>query len=156
MSDRQVIAKDQHGKPAGWTYPGSDDIGCTGDAATLARLIAQCHARIAELEAERDAAREREAAMMTDSLLKAGEIKRLKAIVAKLPKTADGVPVVPGMGVHCTETCYTSGEGKITPLYVHEINKDVVVSRFNGTRTDVAGYKHCYSTREAAEVAKDR
>ena len=36
---------------------------------------------------------------LTLRLAVADEIERLRAIVAKLPKTADGVPVVPGMDV---------------------------------------------------------
>jgi len=33
----------------------------------------------------------------------AKEIKRLQAIVDKLPKTADGVPITPGMNLYTTE-----------------------------------------------------
>jgi len=63
----------------------------------------------------------------------ANEVHRLQAIVDKLPKTADGVPVVPG------DIAYTT---------------DGRSMRIN---TSASGHviSDCYSTREAAEAAKE-
>ena len=63
-----------------------------------------------------------------------GEAKRLQAIVDKLPKTADGVPVVPGMEVW-------------------DLSKpNSFPSKVNGVSAPGVGWYECrYSTREAAE-----
>ena len=65
------------------------------------------------------------------------DLDRLQAIVDKLPKTADGVPVVPGMEVWVT----------MTRLRQSHIVKD-------WTEVDEQDWeKYFYSTREAAEAA---
>jgi len=74
----------------------------------------------------------------------ADEIERLRAIVDKLPKTADGVTVVPGMLLYHYATGRPLGN---------------VVTYTAGMRAHgqwaVAAYPvgDCYSTREAAEAA---
>jgi hypothetical protein len=67
----------------------------------------------------------------------AAEIERLRAIVDQLPKTADGVPMLPGSKVWTW-----LGQNRA----VREI--DITYVRPKGV------YKHCYSSREAAEAAK--
>lgn len=69
------------------------------------------------------------------------EVEQLRAIVDKLPKTADGVPVVPGPRT-LWEWCSLRSEARevrpVNPAYQNE-------------GIDFSGY---YSTREAAEAAK--
>ena len=68
----------------------------------------------------------------------AGEIERLRAIVDKLPKTADGVPLVPGMEVW---DLTAPPQGPLsTPVRI--------VTVFSNE-----WYEHRYSTRKAAESA---
>jgi len=74
------------------------------------------------------------------SLLKqaAAEIERLQAIVDELPKTADGVPVVPGMAVYRRDI----GQAHVSVFSMGEVH-------FSGGPT--THVDSCYSTREAAE-----
>jgi len=66
--------------------------------------------------------------------------QRLQAIVAKLPKTADGVPIVPGMKVwHMNQ--------------FGEIAEAEVEIRFYGDPLDIVTEQRCYSTRQKAEQA---
>jgi hypothetical protein len=67
------------------------------------------------------------------------ENERLKEVVEKLPKTADGVPVVPGM------TIYDLRPSGCTPFFVSAVFEKA--SKHNM-------YADCYSTREAAEAAQ--
>lgn len=76
------------------------------------------------------------------------EIKRLQAIVAKLPKTADGVPVVPGIDVWVTHQ-ERHEPYKCTVFAVGNTALKVEVSETH-KRTWV-WQSACYSTREAAE-----
>jgi len=68
------------------------------------------------------------------------EIERLRAIMDRLPKTADGVPIVAGMELW-------------------RVRADVVIHRFAMiSDVDVEGSDPatlCYSTREAAEKARE-
>ena len=75
-----------------------------------------------------------------------GKCKRLQAIVDKLPKTADGASVVPGMTVWYHDWLYKSGED--SPL----LDEIVVMSRPQvwGSPEE---WTACYSTKEAAEAA---
>lgn len=68
-----------------------------------------------------------------------------EAVVAKLPKTADGVSATPGMDlfVPCT---YRDGF-KVELAVVHRIH-----GTLNGGHIELA---MCYSTREAAAKAKE-
>lgn len=77
------------------------------------------------------------------------EIERLRSIVDSLPKTADGVPIIPGMTLWLV--VYNA-----LGQQVYEAVPDVVVEGeyvrtwFGAIRSD-----RCYSTREAAEAARD-
>lgn len=87
---------------------------------------------------------------------KAAEIKRLRAVVGKLPKTADGVPVVPGVDRVFWMGCHPENAG--VPL---EVADDGYV-RFRGNKFQgfvdgaLVMVGDCYSTREAAEAAGRR
>ena len=75
------------------------------------------------------------------------ELERLRAIVDKLPRTADGVPVVPGMEVYYPIRSGTR-QGEILQQWVND-SLDVTPCR---STNRVAIYSW-YSTREAAEAA---
>ena len=77
------------------------------------------------------------------------EINSLQAIVDKLPKTADGVPVVPGMVLYSSQ--FICG---------HFRHPEIVVSlhpyadeHVSGWMSGALGEEELYSTREAAEAA---
>lgn len=75
------------------------------------------------------------------------EIARLQAVVDKLPKTADLVPIVPGMKLWMPGRCGPAtatlrGQFEAYPIYAE------------GWGMNVAGGA-VYSTREAADVAKE-
>lgn len=81
------------------------------------------------------------------------EVRRLRAIVDKLPKTADGVTVVPGDVVWML-AMHGGVEGQPAELAVWEtevIDQDTD-SREQTVCHSIAG---CYSTSEAAEAAKE-
>ena len=63
----------------------------------------------------------------------AAEIRGLRAIVDRLPKTADGVPITPGMLLYEPHSCHVT---------------DVVFGKEWEQR-------NIYSTRDAAEKARD-
>lgn len=74
---------------------------------------------------------------------------RLRAIVDKLPKTADGVPVVPGMKVYCQDpTGYIQG---------YDVGAN---SAMTDSSIPSPGYLQynwfCYSTHEACEEAMSK
>ena len=64
------------------------------------------------------------------------KIERLQAIVDRLPKTADGVPIVPGM-----EVWSWMGDAGLMSTEITRIGKG-------------GWFAACYSTREAAEKAR--
>lgn len=77
----------------------------------------------------------------------AAEIERLQAIVSRLPRTADGMPIAPGMklwtvfdGSDVTVNWFCRGHG--TGVWLMDTDR--------GNRTE----SECYSTREAAEKAR--
>jgi hypothetical protein len=80
------------------------------------------------------------------------EVEHLQAIVDKLPKTKDGVPVVP---------CPTTRLWYIHPgsrlVYERTYEADLEDARTHHSGEDVAwlGVRDCYSTREAAQAAKE-
>jgi hypothetical protein len=78
----------------------------------------------------------------------ADEIARLTAIVDKLPTTADGVSVVPGMNVYFQ---WHSGEIVRHPVAFIRIDKDDTWLYFERALYRSTGV--CYSTREAADAA---
>jgi len=72
------------------------------------------------------------------------KIERLTAIVDKLPKTADGVPIVPDMVVW--------GYHGIRGLIKGTARGDLsIIGDYNGTGYPILEHKDCHSTREAAE-----
>ena len=75
------------------------------------------------------------------------EIERLRAIVDRLPTTADGVPVVPGMRLW---TSYNSGRD----VSGFEVNSDgnLTCLHFRDGGFDRCVWAH-YSSREAADAA---
>ena len=75
------------------------------------------------------------------------EIERLRAIVAKLPKTVDGVPITPGMELHFTGC----GSVRVNAVrYSGAVELTTAEAGSTWTKFDTSG---CYSTREAAEAA---
>lgn len=70
------------------------------------------------------------------------EIARLREIVDKLPKTADGVPVVPGMKVYYA---IVKEDLRVRDIYASRIN--------SSSPTRFSCWSSIYSTREAAEAA---
>lgn len=89
------------------------------------------HEELLELRAERDAL--------------AAEIARLRRLEAALPKTADGVYVIPGSFVY-----HPSGTRGVVPGI--RGNGPITLS---GLGTTWACIGDCYSTSEAAEAARD-
>jgi len=82
-------------------------------------------------------------------------IDRLQAIVDKLPRTADGVAIVPGMVVYKWFEC-PPGIQAIDVVDVcdtEDITCEINKGEFKGW-TDVVESQDCYSTREAAEAAQ--
>ncbi len=83
------------------------------------------------------------AAALTD------DVKRLEAIVAKVPKTADGVPVVQDLEAYCRS------HGRITWVKILDIQRDgrVYCNVHYGIAFRSLELSTIYSTREAAEAA---
>jgi len=74
------------------------------------------------------------------------ENARLAGIVAKLPRTADGVPVVPEMKLW--------GNHPLRGLIDLTVQHDLTAKgEYNGTGWPVLNLKDCYSTREEAASA---
>jgi len=69
--------------------------------------------------------------------LREAEIERLRSIIGRLPKTADGEPVTPGVKVWTW-----LGDEPVQEVTMHAWMRGV--------------YVNCYSTREAAEKARDK
>ena len=96
-----------------------------------------------------------------------GDLARLQAIVDKLPKTADGVPVCVGdviwyraPGIINEELC--TGQGRIILCEIASIDKKLLggnglTLRFHGSLLagDILPME-CYSTLAAAEAGKDK
>jgi len=72
----------------------------------------------------------------------ADEIERLQAIIDKLPKTADGVPVVPGM------TVYYRGMGGVV-----QTTNEMCVNAIKAANGFILNPSGCYSTQVAADAA---
>ena len=87
------------------------------------------------------------------------EIDRLQAIVDRLPKTADGVPIVP----HDQPTVwvFTKRTGLYRPgepaqwwdMIVHSYEDGKLVGFVGGSHMAKIDPSECYSTKEAAEAA---
>ena len=78
------------------------------------------------------------------------EMERLQAIVAGLPTTADGVPVVPGMTLW--DPVWPDDPFGVQALLVFCPNARRSEWMCNDGEVDAA---QCYSTREAADAARD-
>jgi len=74
------------------------------------------------------------------------EIERLRAIVDKLTKTADGVPVVPGMMVWCVAS---NGIGRHNVSWIRNNSSNI------GAGTVSWPLRLVYSTPEAARAARE-
>ena len=81
---------------------------------------------------------------------KCQDIKRLQAIVDKLPKTADGVPVVPDDLVY-----YLNANNTITECNVQWRSEDGRYWACRGIQGPPFRVEKCYSTRKAAEAGGD-
>jgi hypothetical protein len=91
--------------------------------------------------------------------LAAAEIQRLRDIIDKLPKTADGVPVVPGMKVYVPAAVagyWGQKPGKAVEFMVDWIHSEAMPIHlvFIQGQTYQILASRCYSTRQAAEEAK--
>ncbi len=83
-----------------------------------------------------------------------GRLLRLEAIVDKLPKTADGVPAVPGMVIFTPLPLHVQERRRVVEVKVDRVGKDLILGR----ELLVEGLlpyllENAYSTREAAEAA---
>ena len=86
-------------------------------------------------------------------------MRELEAVVERLPKTADGVPVVPGDTVYAKRN---PSDDTIVEFEVADYEKWTVDAW--GSRNQARAYteagggwvvsRHCYSTPEAAEAAR--
>jgi hypothetical protein len=87
------------------------------------------------------------------------EVKRLQAIVDKLPKTADGVPVVPGMNCyfrsHPHGTTHKDAGVVCVTLSYDGDNYEAFLRDGNGDEWWAILPEEVYSTREAAQAAKE-
>lgn len=147
-----------------------DWVGYDDHVADKAAALAAKDAEIAALKARAEAA-EKEAALWQNAYRNAVEVSRgleaalreraeqaeaerdrLAGVVERLPKTADGVPVVPGQLIWPTADYWIDGDDDGTPLkyrlYVVDHDGSVL------TEEDELSVSKCYSTRAAAEAAK--
>lgn len=92
------------------------------------------------------------------------ELDRLHAIVERLPKTADGVPVVPGMKVYAIGrhgdieffiVASSHQWDRMNQLMASDYTAFAVNESGEPIRSFSADVDCCYSTREAALAAKD-
>ena len=97
------------------------------------------------------AERERDRWVTENNQLKT-DLAAANAIIEKLPLTADGVPVVPGMKVHCFHSDYGIIQWTIKGSFDIE---DACMSEDEFYFRPAEWWTHCYSTREAAEAAKE-
>lgn len=85
----------------------------------------------------------------------AAEIERLRAIVDRLPKTADGASIVNGDRIY-EAPCTISG--RVVEHSVQHVDDDgwLVISDDGSYEPPIiANLSRCYSTREAAEAAAE-
>jgi hypothetical protein len=89
----------------------------------------------------------------------ADEVERLRAIVDRLPKTADGVPLFPGDTVYYEKNPSNDTIVAFTVAPYSEWNTDVwgVQNQSRAVSKKGGGWPAamCYSTRKAAEAAKE-
>ena len=83
------------------------------------------------------------------------KIDRLRSIVNQLPKTADGVPIIPGMTLWATWE-YLFGRIATRSFcceFIESIDGQVYLYQSNTIRFEPS---NCYSTCEAASAAKNK
>lgn len=78
-------------------------------------------------------------------------IERLLAVVERLPRTADGVPVVPGMNLYSRRVDYDFG---CIAIRVEPESDEIECRDVRGVEFDLPA-RECYSTRAAAEAARE-
>ncbi len=121
--------------------------------ATMGDIMAEALDEIERLNLELAQGKYREGAVCgycshSGSLMLA-KIERLQAIIDKLPKTADGVPVVPGMILF--DPVWIDRHFPIEELLVY--CPDATRSEWHDGEVDVS---QCYSTKAAAKAAKGK
>ncbi len=132
--------------------------GYIGREKWIANIIREAYAeQTAELAEQISRAEDAE----EEATTQAAELERLRAIVDKLPKAADGVPVVPGMELYLIWTPVVGGNKCRTRDCKGIIEWDEgVIMKWNmsgGTpASQHIAIKDCYSTRAAAEAAKEK
>lgn len=102
--------------------------------------------------------RETEAHKMTAGVAEAlaKDKERLQAIVAKLPKTVDEVPITDGMPLFTTEAVWFDNGASLQPPLGGPIKlKMELVPMYSGTPVCGVDLSLCGSTREAARKASD-
>lgn len=88
-----------------------------------------------------------------DVLALIARLRAAEAIVAKLPKTADGVRVVPGMRVWCVGGKYIDEREVLGPHGQHSLLTLEFHPHNGGYATTHRLAKDCYSTEAAARAA---
>lgn len=127
--------------------PGTEMVMPTDAARTILAELTRLRAEIAEMREARSATIAAASAIAEDR-------DRLRAVVDRLPKTADGVAVVPGMTLWQRPGLIS---GKKYPP--REIDWFVLIGGEDGLLGEVEEYSwtyrssDCYSTRSAAEAA---
>jgi len=81
------------------------------------------------------------------------ELERLRAIVDKLPKTADGVPVVPGMRLWVFAGAHDYEPSGLRSVTVRRLTA-MAASGWEHRQLQRTPLSKFYSTREAAEAAE--
>jgi len=76
------------------------------------------------------------------------ELNEARAVIERLPKTADGVPIVPGDSVYMQ---WTGHERRVRA--VHSDSIAVTVGLIAATLVNVHPHQ-CYSTKKSAEAAR--
>ena len=96
---------------------------------------------------------ERERKTVADAIAAHNKAARAVAIVERLPKTADGVPIVPGMKVYVSVPPFHEEVADVVPMKSLSANKVVKTTLRSGWLEEhKAG--DCYSTPEAAKAAQ--
>lgn len=81
-----------------------------------------------------------------------GRVAALEAVVARLPRTADGVPILLGGAVWAGQPYFGMSEEACEWTVVSLATGTAIIMRQGRSRA--AAFSDCYSTREAAEAAK--
>lgn len=120
------------------------------------RILCDCCWRDAEIDRLRAALDEVQTARRRGDEIVAGyeiEIQRLRAIVDKLPTTADGVTVVPGIDYVWIVRNGEALRGLVLTCFHDDWYADLRWQTENGGWCGAPSVSECYSTREAAEKA---